>query len=357
MTATERADEPWSRWGWLIGAVWIVFLAFPISLLLQEHTEPLARAIGLTLIGAFAVAYVLGFVAINRCDDGQWRGAPWLLGVLGLLTIGVAFLIGVNALGMVPFVVSFAAWSLRWPVGIWVGAAITAVALGALLLSGAEDAWVYPLLLGLILGFAALMRTLEHRAAQQHQLNEVMAVVNERERVARDVHDVLGHSLTAISIKAELAERLMEVDPPRAAGELAQVQTLARDALAEIRTTVTGLRATRIDEELERARDALTAAGMRADLPRRPDVVEVSNRIVLAWALREAVTNVVRHSGARRCVVTLGPNLLVVTDDGVSPLGPEGNGLRGLRERVAATGGSVSFLAPDTGGHELRVQL
>jgi len=357
VTITSRAHEPWSRWGWLIGAIWIVFLAFPISRLLHEQTEPLARAIGLTLIGAFAVAYVLGFVAINRCEDGEWRGAPWLLGLMGLLTVGVAFFIGVNALGMVPFVVAFAAWSLRWPIGVWVGAAITAVALGALLLSGAEDTWVYPLLLGMVLGFAALLRTLEHRAAQQQQINEVMAVVNERERVARDVHDVLGHSLTAISIKAELAERLMDVDPPRAAAELAQVRTLARDALAEIRSTVSGLRATRIDEELERARDALTGAGMRADLPREVDIVEVGNRIVLAWALREAVTNVIRHSGARRCVVTLGPDLLVVTDDGGTPLGPEGNGLRGLRERVAASGGSVSFLAPDTGGHELRVQL
>src|SRR5690606_543184 len=125
----------------------------------------------------------------------------------------------------------------------------------------------------------------------------------ERERVARDVHDVLGHSLTVVSVKAELAERLVDVDPARARAELVEIQSLTREALAEIRATVSGLRVARLGDELVAARTALTGAGIEADLPENPDVVDPRHRIVVAWVLREAVTNVVRHSGATRCTV------------------------------------------------------
>jgi len=346
-----------SPWSWLVGAVWIVFLAFPIGLLLQLQPDTGPRVVGLTLIGLFAVLYVLGFVAISRFDEG-WRGSPWVMAVLVALTLGVATLIGVHALGMVPFLTSYALWGLRWPRGAGVAGVLVGIGLACLVASGMQEDWFYGLLLVMVLGFSLMMRVLEKHGDRQAELNEVMAVVSERERVARDVHDVLGHSLTAIAIKAELAQRLLDVDPARARSELGQVQTLARDALADIRSTVSGLRATRIDEELATAQRSLTAAGIAAELPASSDDVEVAHRIVLAWAVREAVTNVLRHSGAQRCAIAVGPASLVVTDDGARPPGPEGNGLRGLRERVAASGGTVTF-GPGVGGHghELRVQL
>lgn len=355
MTAPEPSGGvPWS---WLIGAIWIVFLAFPVGLLLQQQPDTGPRVLGLTLIGVFALIYVLGFVALARFDEG-WRWSGWVMAALVVLVLAVATLIGVDALGMVPFLTSYALWGLRWPRAAWLAAAMVAIGLGCLAVSGADDRWFYALLLVMVLGFSLMMRFLDKQGEKQAEVNEIMAVVGERERVARDVHDVLGHSLTAISIKAELAQRLLDVDADRARSELGQVQTLARDALAEIRSTVSGLRATRIDDELATARDSLTAAGIEPALPATADDVEVAHRIVLAWALREAVTNVLRHSGASRCVVAVGPSSLVVSDDGDRSPGPEGNGLRGLRERVAASGGTVEFRAADGGrGHELRVQL
>lgn len=355
--AGTLTSHPWHRWGWLVGGVWLVFLLFPILNLFEIHSEPVQRVIGLTLIAAFAALYGWGFVAVSRSQDGV-PGAWRVLVGLTLLATGTAALIDVEALGMVPFLVSYAMWAFRWPRAAWVGGSLAAAAIVVLVVVGGSDAWFYALPIMLVLGFTALMRVLDSFSSRQAELSEVMAVVGERERVARDVHDVLGHSLTAISVKAELASRLIEVDGARAAEELAEVQTLAREALAEIRSTVSGLRATRIDDELEVARDSLRDAGIEPELPPDSDAVELGNRIVLAWALREAVTNVIRHSGARRCVVELGPGTLIVTDDGVGGTGVEGNGLRGLRERVSASGGTVTFGAGADGvGHELRVDL
>ncbi len=149
-----------------------------------------------------------------------------------------------------------------------------------------------------------------------------LALVAERERVARDVHDVLGHSLTVLTVKAELAERLIDVDPERAKSELASIQETARQALAEIRATVGGLRVARLADELEAAplgpgrRRDRDPGSLRSDggRPPPPDV--------LAWVLREAVTNVVRHAGRRPAViVSSAPGWLVVTDDGRGPGG------------------------------------
>ncbi|WP_420111221.1 sensor histidine kinase [Pseudactinotalea sp.] len=355
--AEALTSHPWHRWGWLVGGVWLVFLLFPILNLLDLQSAPLPRVMGLTLIAAFAVLYGWGFVGVTRSEDGVPNG--WrVLAVLTLLAAGTAAFIGIDALGMMPFLISYAMWGFRWPRGLWAASGFAAVAIVAIVAFGRPDSRFYLLPVLLVLGFTALMRVLDAFSARQAELSEVMAVVGERERVARDVHDVLGHSLTAISVKAELASRLIEVDGARAAEELDQVQTLAREALAEIRSTVSGLRATRIEDELEAARVSLTAAGIEADVPADAESVEITHRIVLAWALREATTNVIRHSGASRCVVELGPGRLVVTDDGVGASGAEGNGLRGLRERVSASGGTVTHgPGPGGRGHEVRVTL
>ncbi|WP_460979153.1 sensor histidine kinase [Pseudactinotalea suaedae] len=347
---------PWARFGWLMGAGWLVFLYFPVRSVLEVDAATVWQVLSLAGIVAFAGIYVLGFVHIMR-DEPPYGG--WLsFAVLIALAAGLSLVIGIEALALSPFVISFAMFAFRWPRGAIVSGLLLVVSLVLLALSGDDDQWFFVILLPLIFGFTMLVRVLGHYGERHERFAREMAVVSERERVARDVHDVLGHSLTAISVKAELASRLIEVDGGRAAQELLQVQTLAREALAEIRLTVSGLRATRIDDELEVARDALTAAGIEAVLPADPDVVEVGNRIVLAWALREATTNVIRHSRARRCVVTLGPATLVVSDDGVGSPGTEGNGLRGLRERVAASGGTLTLGAgPDGHGHELRVEL
>ena len=154
-------------------------------------------------------------------------------------------------------------------------------------------------------------------------------------------------------------ERLLEADPARARAELAEIQSLTRQALAEIRATVSGLRVARLADELAAAQAALDGAGIEADLPVDPSVVDPRHRIVLAWVLREAVTNVVRHSGATRCVVELGTDRLRVCDDGRG-LGRSapGNGLRGARERVSTAGGTLTVRpGPEGRGTLVEVQL
>ncbi len=197
------------------------------------------------------------------------------------------------------------------------------------------------------------------RGEDYERMSRDLAIVEERERVARDVHDVLGHSLTVVTVKAELAERLVDLDPERAKAELAEIQALSRQALAEIRATVGGLRVARLGDELASARTALAGAGIEAHVPDDPSAVDPRHRTVLAWVLREATTNVVRHSDADACWVELATNRLTVRDDGRGLGGrPEGNGIRGLRERVEAAGGRLSLeTGPEGHGTVLEVTL
>ena len=136
--------------------------------------------------------------------------------------------------------------------------------------------------------------------------NARLAVEEERNRMARDLHDILGHSLTVITVKAELAGRLMDADPDRARAEVADLERLSRDALVDVRRAVEGFRELTLPGELARAREALRSAGIEADLPGSAEDVPSDMREVFAWAVREGVTNVIRHSGATRCTVAAG---------------------------------------------------
>jgi two-component system sensor histidine kinase DesK len=186
-----------------------------------------------------------------------------------------------------------------------------------------------------------------------------LAVTQERERVARDVHDILGHSLTVITVKTELAGRLLEASgagDTRARAELADAERLAREALADVRATVSGMRQLSLAGELATARQALDAAGIAADLPSTVDDVPARYRELFAFALREGVTNVVRHSGASRCGVRLTADCIEVRDDGRGPDGAvSGSGLAGLRARAQAVGAGVETGTADEGGFLLRV--
>jgi two-component system sensor histidine kinase DesK len=191
-----------------------------------------------------------------------------------------------------------------------------------------------------------------------------LAVTRERERMGRDVHDILGHSLTVITVKTELAGRLLESVPAsperdRAQAEVADVERLAREALADVRATVSGMRGVSLTGELAAARSALAAAGIRADLPGAVDVVPPRHRELFAWALREAITNVVRHSGATACGVRLSADCIEVRDDGRGPAGCDGSGtgLAGLQARAEQAGGRVEVQRPPEGGFLLRVAV
>jgi two-component system sensor histidine kinase DesK len=187
--------------------------------------------------------------------------------------------------------------------------------------------------------------------------NERLVVEQERNRFARDLHDILGHSLTVITVKTELARRLIDIDVSRARAELEDLEALARESLTDVRRAVEGYREITLPGELARARAALTAAGIEHDLPNSTDDVGAEHRELFAWVIREGVTNVIRHSRAGRCRVQMSARRVVVFDDGQGAPGDRGpgNGLSGLRERAAAAGARVSSRNVEPSGFELEV--
>ena len=183
-----------------------------------------------------------------------------------------------------------------------------------------------------------------------------LAAAEERARLARDLHDVLGHSLTVVAVKSELAGRLVERDPRRAIAEIADIEGLARTALADLRAAVSSYRDMNLDSELTAAQTALDAAGIRSHLPHDVGDVDPDLRSLFGWVLREGVTNVIRHSKATECWVELKPHSLSVRDDGHGVPGDgNGNGLAGLRERAIEAGAKVTVANGDGGGFVLTV--
>lgn len=369
MTPTaERSREsagrdPWERWGWVIQSVWLVFLVFPVISIVQGGLPAWEVVVGLTLVLGFAGVYALGAQHLQRldraCRPTQRRGLVYLALLVGV-TVGSVPIIGVGALSFLPFVVSFGMFALPvfWAIGLGVVSVVAATAV-AVFVDPDEGTWVVAIIVFAVGAMTGAIRLMTDRGEQYERMSRDLAIVEERERVARDVHDVLGHSLTVVTVKAELAERLVDLDPERAKGELAEIQALSRQALAEIRATVGGLRVARLGDELASARTALAGAGIEAHVPEDPGVVDPRHRTVLAWVLREATTNVVRHSDADACSVELATNRLTVRDDGRGIDGrPEGNGIRGLRERVEAAGGHLSLETGREGhGTVLEVRL
>ena len=170
-----------------------------------------------------------------------------------------------------------------------------------------------------------------------------LAAENERSRIARDLHDLLGHSLTTITVKAGLARRLAERgDPVRAQQEITEVEQLSRRTLGDVRAAVAGHRDVTLAGELATSREVLRASGVQAEVPGSVDVIDPRYSELFGWVLREGITNVVRHARADHVTITLGPNWIDIADDGVGGSLGAGNGLSGLRERVDAVGGTLS---------------
>ena len=189
-----------------------------------------------------------------------------------------------------------------------------------------------------------------------------LAVSAERERLARELHDLLGRTLSLIAVKAELASRLSARGDPTARSELGDVQRLARQAVRDVREAVAGDHAPGVDAELAAAVAALRMAGIEVRIDRSAPSVDPAHETAIAWVLREAVTNVVRHSGARNCRISLRDaddvTALEVADDGRGQAGADaGTGLEGLARRITALGGAFEAGPSESGGFRLRVRL
>ncbi|MDI2036894.1 sensor histidine kinase [Paenarthrobacter nitroguajacolicus] len=352
---------------WFIGAGFsIVLWAWPTWNLVWSVDEPAGWKVlaSASLVAFFAAYTILPMFSRRRST----RTGLLCVGALLALNGVVVLLIGREALWTWPFLACAIGMTALPPrVDVALIMALSGISLASELARGnPEQAFFQPALilsLGFMMSsFARLIRQTGELRAAQTELADA-AVAAERSRVARDMHDILGHSLTVIAVKAELAGRLLEDTPggaakDRAAAEIGEVQELARGALADVRATVAGYRGVNVLAELAAARTALESAGIEADLPRTVDQVPAKYRELFGWVLREGVTNVVRHSGAARCRVRLTASAVLVEDDGVGP-GPRGTGtgLAGIRERVATAGGTVSLGASDLGGFRLAVDV
>jgi two-component system, NarL family, sensor histidine kinase DesK len=206
-------------------------------------------------------------------------------------------------------------------------------------------------------GFFGVIRTNQALADARSEVAR-LAAENERTRIARDLHDLLGHSLTTITVKAGLARRLAERgENERAAVEIAEVEELSRRSLADVRAAVAGHREVTLAGEIATAREVLRAAGVVAELPGSVDVVDPSLSELFGWVAREGVTNVVRHARAAHCAIRVDRNWIEIVDDGRGGVGGAGNGLTGLRERVEAAGGTVRTETAPFQGWRLRVEV
>jgi two-component system sensor histidine kinase DesK len=333
---------------------WLVYLVF-------FFIEPIIRGslhYWLECLGIVAVFLAL-YVSMIHSDRARSKllliGGMWILGVVTLPMNGGASAFIIYAAALLPFAITPPKWVLSGIVSISALLLLESWRLHFNWFNTGLNIFFVLVVGGSNIFFAQKQRDdCKLRAAQEENL--ALAAVAERERIARDLHDVLGHTLSVIVLKAELAGRLINHDPQRAASEIGDVERIARTALAEVREAIGGYRARGLAAEIEAARRTLDSAGVTlildsasgADsLPTASTALTTAEETVLALVLREAVTNIVRHARAKTCrlhfVTEQGHRRLLVEDDGEHPLVREGNGLRGMRERVEAIGGHVSL--------------
>ena len=339
----DTQDERWHRYRRLLLRALVAFAL--ISPFLSAH-RPSGAAMWF-LIPATAAFIVIADRIVLRTEWHESRRVTW-----AWLTVIVVLAVAILAVGGSNFVTALIIAAAGLAVALARGINYT----GALVL-------VLVSAMGSFLAFAATRRNeLVFKLRETRAELARMAVAEERLRIARDLHDLLGHSLSLITLKAELAGRLIGADPDRAAREISDLETVARRSLGEVRAAVTSYRQPSLAAELAEARQMLAAAGMDC-VVQAPASVDLPPQVeaLLAWTVREGATNVVRHSGARKVTITVTAGADQVTaevaDDGVGPAwepapggdgaggpapGEHGSGLTGLTERARDLGAEVS---------------
>jgi two-component system sensor histidine kinase DesK len=363
--ASGRMRRVRVRTGVLLG---LLFLAGPISDLLHAPLGPAHRAALLLGVALFVAIYLALLPPI------PWlacRGPAATLVALALMPAIAVVLLAAGAPSsfVALFVYFVAAIGMLLPPRVGVPV-IAATALGVGLAGwwhgdsrGAIAATVLTIVSigALMSAFGRIARANRELHATREELAR-LAVSEERLRIARDLHDLLGHSLSVIALKSELARRLVHVEPERAAVELDDIQTVTRNALAEVREAVQGYRRLALSEALESAEAALAAAGIDCELAEADVALPADVDAVLAWAVREGTTNVIRHSGALHCAIRVradGSRAAVeIEDDGsAAPSAGRGSGLAGLRERARRVRGDLEAGARPEGGFRLRLTV
>ncbi|MFL5864565.1 MAG: sensor histidine kinase [Solirubrobacteraceae bacterium] len=373
---TDRGhpDLPLGRARVLGLLVWGAFIVAPIATAISNSGSPGEHFLAIAAALLFSAVYV--WLVMTWFEErARWRPIALSLVMLTLAVVltvadrpgwGFLFTYAAACTGLV--------FPARWGLIAVIGCAALAAVCAELAGAGGGAAGSYAVSavgIGLLL---VLMRDLRLRNQELNKARAELAlsaVAAERERFARDLHDLLGHSLSVIAIKAELAGRLMSLDPARALAEVADVEEVARQSLREVRDAVSGYRQPTLDKELEGARVALSAAGITAEVQRAPVTLDPEVEAVLAWTVREGATNVIRHSGATRCQFSVRAGLtdagVEVIDDGAgtaaaappgAPNGHAGHGIAGLRERAEQLRGRIEADGmPDGRGFRLAVSI
>jgi two-component system sensor histidine kinase DesK len=351
------------------GGFWLVYLLSPLGSAWTHH-QLAASIIGTVLLATFAWAYLF-LVPLGWWGQRGQRYSYAIVGLLLAITLAATAVIGENGATTLIFVA--AATVILLPTSVSLpGLAVLAVTSAVLpqyigpwhLHTVQWDLGVSVALASMaVYGFSRLIRANHELAAAREEV-AVLAAERERLRIARDLHDLLGHSLTTVTVKAALATRLFDQDPVRARAEIGEVERIARESLADVRAAVAGYREVRLATELATAREVLAAAGIDAELPGVVDAVAPELGGLFGWVVREGVTNVVRHSSATRVRITLDARGIEIVDDGRGCTGKStGHGLEGLSERAAALGGRLvagplaGGAAPFVAGFRLRVDV
>jgi two-component system sensor histidine kinase DesK len=353
--AAANSKKHQNRWAWM----WLAYSGF---LLIAPLLEP-SWNIWLGTLAALAIFYTIFYLYFRTCEQAIAKRLAMAAAifVLGLATFpwnAGASCFFIYAAAFLPFILEsgrrvFLLIVLECIVIFAEGAFCTVYVPHGAFSVGWANTFI-AIFLVIVIGGGNIYFAEQHRAENKLRAvleeNVGLAAVAERERIARDLHDVLGHTLSVIVLKAELAYRLVDSDPARAANEMVDVEKTARTALAEIREAIGGYRSRGFAAEIEAARLTLDSAGVTLvaeSIPANTAKLSPQEETALALVLREAVTNIVRHARATTCrlrfVTEAGHRRLVVEDDGQHAIAREGNGLRGMRERVESLGGHFSL--------------
>ena len=304
-------------WRYVFPGFWLIYLGQTASGV-NQHASGWVAVVGYLIIVAFAACYLAALPA----GWGSHRTRFWWLYAATFVLLALELPIAHQ--DALVFCVYIAVLTVASQAS-WAAAMIAALVLLNLFAPVVVQSWggqvdwqqgITVLLVAFAMyAFFVIIRSNAQLAAARAEVAR-LAAENERTRIARDLHDLLGHSLTTITVKAGLAKRLAELDPERAAGEMAEVEQLSRSSLADVRAAISGYRDVTLVGELASAREVLRAAGVHAELPGAVDIVDPSLHELFGWVIREGVTNVVRHARASRCTISVGPNWITIDDNG-----------------------------------------
>jgi two-component system, NarL family, sensor histidine kinase DesK len=338
-TVLKDKDHGWSP------LLWVVYLGFFFIDPVMSHAR-----LGIWLLdGLGAAVFLLLYFGLFVLENPRHLfhiGGMLLLGVLFQPINQGASTFFIFAAAMLPFCVKTQTAAI---VGLGIIGALGAIE-GMLLHVGGWTLFysaLFPIILGAGNTFFAERNRMNRKLRKANEEIEHLAKVAERERIARDLHDVLGHTLSVIILKSELAGKLIDRDPQRAGKEIREVEQISRQALSDVRDAIRGYRSQGLAAELVQAKSTLETAGVTVQCDAATSMkLPAMQESVLSLAVREAVTNVVRHAQARSCRLRLeqqnGSCRLEIQDDGLGSSTDEGNGLRGMRERVEMLGGTLA---------------